>query len=306
MRQSAITYFEWGLGARRRDDESNQPQAAIVLRVFGDDSMDETKERVCAVVGVIGTEAAWKELKGKWLARTGGIPFHANDCDSDYGDYVNTPHAENKALYRDLAIILADSHVGGYGHAIDLMAHRRVFPGTLDIAYYRAFLGVIEEMKNVARNNEEIAELTFDMRLESEYNAGLLYGHARENEPEWTLFLAGKISFAFSRDEPGIQIADLLAREAMKALDNQVGPVKRKIRKSWAVLRETKRFEVEAYSDDWFNDLKKHYAELRKKVGFRQEDYVNWLRERNRQPNTTNLIHFLDWIAKRDKDERQS
>lgn len=274
-----------------------------MLRVFGDESMDETGRRVCAVVGIIGTEAAWQDLKGKWLARTRGIPFHANDCDSDHGDYADTPHAENKALYRDLAITLADSHVGGYGYAIDLMAHRRAFPGALHIYYYRAFLGVVQQMKDIARNNEEIAEFTFDRRLESEHNAGLLYRHARTNEPEWTPYLAETISFSFYRSETGIQIADLFAREAMKALDNQIGPVKRKIRKSWAALRETKRFEVEAYSDDWFNGLKKHYGELQEKVGFRQEDYVNWLTERNRQPNITNLIHFLDWIAKRDRNE---
>ncbi len=102
--------------------------AGIVIFVYGDESMDETKQRVCAVAGVVGVEFAWLRLESLWVNRTNGIPFHANHCDSDFGDYTNTPHAENKALYRDLSIMLANSGLGGFGMAIDLAAHRREFP----------------------------------------------------------------------------------------------------------------------------------------------------------------------------------
>lgn len=65
-------------------------------------------------------------------------------------------------------------------------------------------------------------------------------------------------------------------------------------------MGDTGRFEIEAYSDDWFNDLRKHYPELEKKVGFRSQDYLNWLAERKRIHNITNLIMFIDWISKRE------
>ena len=78
-----------------------------MLSVYGDESADETKQRVFAVAGVVGLEESWEAVEGSWVARTNGIPFHANDCDSDFGDYRNTPHLENKALYRDLSLILA-------------------------------------------------------------------------------------------------------------------------------------------------------------------------------------------------------
>lgn len=271
-----------------------------MILVYGDDSMDEKKERVCAVAGVIGTILGWRDLERKWLVRTGGIPFHANDCDSDHGDYETTSHEENKALYKDLAILMAESHVRGIGIAIDLMAMRRVFPEAEDISYYRAFLRVMDVMQDCAMRNGDVAEFTFDMRLESEHNVGLLYGSARENEPSWRPYLADKISFEFSRKNPRLQVADLLAREAMKALDNKIGPKKRDTRKSWIALGDTGRFEIEAYSDDWFNDLRKHYPELEKKVGFRSQDYLNWLAERKRIHNITNLIMFIDWISKRE------
>jgi len=59
---------------------------AIMLSVFGDESADETQQRVFAVAGVIGSEGAWAELEAKWVTRNGGIPFHAADCESGHGD----------------------------------------------------------------------------------------------------------------------------------------------------------------------------------------------------------------------------
>jgi hypothetical protein len=271
-----------------------------VILVYGDDAWDEKQERVCAVAGVVGTIPAWRAVEREWLVRTNGIPFHAKDCDSDHGDYENNPHDENKELYRDLSIMVVQSHVHGIGVAIDLIALHDIFPDAQDISYYRAFLRVMEVMNNFAKKNAEIAEFTFDMRLESEHNAGLLYGIVRENEPEWAPYLADKVSFEFSRKNPRLQVADLIAHEAMKGMDNMVGPVKRIERRSWTALRETRRFFIEGYSRDWFTDLKRNYAELGKKVGFCQQDYIDWLAKRKRQHNVTNLILFMDWIAKRD------
>jgi len=143
------------------------------------------------------------------------------------------------------------------------------------------------------------------MRLESEHNAGLLYGYARESDQTYTACLASKISFEFAKDNPRIQVADLLAREAMKALDNFVGPVKRPIRKSWKALADTNRFDVAAFSTEWFSSMKQQYAEVQKIVGFNQNDYVQWLKDRNRQDSISNKFHFITWIARRDKEARQ-
>src|ERR1700730_16740000 len=98
-----------------------------MILVYGDDSADEKRERVCAVAGVVGSWRAWRILEREWLNRTGGIPFHANECESDQGAYRNSPHHENKALYKDLAIMMANSHIFGAGVAIDLSAKRSVF-----------------------------------------------------------------------------------------------------------------------------------------------------------------------------------
>lgn len=272
-----------------------------MLLVYGDESMDETKQRVCAVAGIIGTEDQWKALEWRWTQRTNGVPFHANNCDSDQGNYEHRPHWENKALYRDLTILLANSGLLGYGLAIDLMARNVVFPESDDIAYYTAFQRVILAMKNFAQRSGDIAEMTFDMRPESEHNAGFLYGAIRENEPDWALYLASKISFEFAKDNPRIQAADLLAREAMKALDNEIGPVKRPIRKSWQALLDTNYFVTFAFSTDWFEDLKRKMPEAEKQMNMNREMYIEWLHQRKRQHNISNMFQFADWTAKRDK-----
>ena len=97
---------------------------SLMLSVFGDESMDATEERVCAVAGVVGTDLGWEDLEARWVERIDrthrGIPFHAKDCDSDQGDYRIFAHADNKTLYRDLAILVAESHVCGFGQSIDL------------------------------------------------------------------------------------------------------------------------------------------------------------------------------------------
>lgn len=278
----------------------------VMLFVNGDESMDETNQRVCAVAGLIGWDEQWTALEWKWVNRTNGIPFHANDCDSDQGDYGSRPHWENKALYRDLTILLADSGLAGYGQAIDLSARSAIFPESEDISYYTAFQRVIMAMKNFASHAGDMAELTFDMRLESAHNAGFLYGCLRESEPDWMVHLASKISFEFAKDNPRIQVADLLAREAMKALDNQVGPVKRKIRKSWQALLDTHRFLIDAFSVEWFTDLKRKMPEAEKQMNMNRDMYIEWLRQRNRQHNISNMFQFAHWTAMRDKAKTTS
>ena len=84
-----------------------------MLFVYGDESMDEAQERVCAVAGIIGTKEQWEATEQRWVQRTNGVPFHANHCESDWGDYKTRPHWENQALYRDLTTLLASSGLCG-------------------------------------------------------------------------------------------------------------------------------------------------------------------------------------------------
>jgi hypothetical protein len=208
---------------------------------------------------------------------------------------------ENKNLYRDLTTILAESKVGGIAIAIDLIAQHEVFPNSLELAYYRAFLECLASTAVCAKNMGEVAELTFDISTENEYNAGLLYKTMRDGDPELLEWLHPKISFVPAKESARAQTGDLLAYEAWKALDHTVGRVKRK-RKSWEVLRGTGRFETISYSKQWFEDLKRNLGNLENKVGFNQQDYSQWLTDRGRHHDLSNVFQFLDWIRRRDEE----
>jgi hypothetical protein len=273
-----------------------------MLSVFGDESSDETKQRVFAVAGVIGTDDDWNKLESKWIERNGGVPFHASDCESDQGNYKGRPHHENKDLYRDLSIMLAESGLGGWGLAINLIAQRRVFPDAPDISYYKGFTAVLARMRNCAANNKEIAKFTFDMRLESEHNAGLLYDMFRMM-PEYQEHTFSEIAFISSRDHPKVQVADLFARETMKTLDNQIGPVKREPRKPWKALFNTGRFHIDALMDGWFEDLQRKMPALEEEHGMQKERYLAWLTEKRIPHNVTNMYRYVEWLERQDRRE---
>lgn len=152
-----------------------------MIYVYGDDGADEKRERVIAVSVIAGTEEWWQNIEDQWLVRCGGIPFHATDCESNQKDYQNLPHEETKAMYRDLTGILAASNVGGIGIAIDLTAQKKIIPGALPLAYYRAFLECVHRVANVAENYGQIAKIIFDISTENEHNAALLYSWARNS-----------------------------------------------------------------------------------------------------------------------------
>lgn len=186
---------------------------AVMLSVYGDESADGKEERVFAVAGVMGWESDWQKAEAKWIERTGGEVFSAAKCE----------HQKKFDLYRDLTVILAEN-LGGYGAALDLAAFRRTFPQVpnLDQGFYGCFMRVVHLLTETATTHKESIEFTFHHRQKSEFNTGQLYD-AIVNMPEWEAnsFMSQTISFTSDKN-PRIQMADLVARETMKGLDNQL------------------------------------------------------------------------------------
>lgn len=267
--------------------------SAIMLLVYGDESLDGTQSRVCAVAGVIGTEEMWRDLEPKWIERNRGVPFHAADCEPAHGDYEGQDKSETKALYRELTILLAESGLGGYASAQDLAAQRKAFPSPYEPPlYYQGFMDVLEAMRNAADNRGEMAELTFDSRIGTEFNATEIYSYLQDSGLYWRERLAEKLSFVSSRNNPRIQIADLFAHEAMKELDNEVLQSNR-TRKSWECLKSTGRFRVDKFGEKYFSDPRMQPQTLLKALGFKDGDYCEW-RERKRLPHGyTSFLRFL-------------
>jgi hypothetical protein len=275
-----------------------------MLSVFGDDSADETKQRVFAIGAVIASESQWKALESRWIERTDGIPFHATDCDSDNGAYAESSHQENKTLYKDLITILAESEAWGYGAAVDLAGHREFFPGVpQEMDYHFCFTRVVNFLTRFTGERfAQTVKFSFDNRIETNFNAGLIYSQAMADETfPYREYMHDEVSFLCSRKNLRIQIGDLFAREIMKHLDNMVGPVKRPERKSMSALIATKRFGGDFYAREYFQDKLKRWPELEKKAGFTIQDYWDWLTKRNMQDSITNRFMFTAWLDAQEK-----
>jgi hypothetical protein len=269
--------------------------------VYGDESLDEKKERVCAVAGLVGLEDSWADLERKWKALHADVPFHANNCESDQGDYESEPdedvdanHRRNQELYKQSAIMLAESDIVGYAAAYDLAAQRKAFPPPYaPPVYYQPFLDVMEAMGNFADNKDDQVKFIFDSRAESEHNAGLIYAYIRESHPAWRKRIADEISFISSRKNVRIQIADLFAREAMKMLDNQLGPVRRTHRKSLRALASTGKFKMDVRSHEHFADAKQQIKSIDSITDMSDGGYAAFLQETGRVGNVTNYFEYM-------------
>jgi hypothetical protein len=277
----------------------NKRVTAVFLLGYGDDSTDETQQRVFALSSVVAPEPVWESLEKMWELRTGGIPFHATDCDGDKGDYANCTHKENKELYKDLCLILANSGAKGFSCVVDLAGHREFFPDVPhEMSYHFCMVRVINYwVHRAAEWGSTGIKFSFDNRVTSNFNAAYVYSLMVNDETQpHRLLMSDELSFLCSRKNPRIQVGDLYPRECMKYLDNDIGPVKRPERKSFAALRATGNFGADFYHRDYFKDKFERSAELEKLAGFNQRDYENWLREQNIADNVSNRFRFLTFI----------
>ena len=156
--------------------------------------------------------------------------------------------------------------------------------------YYKGLMDVVNTMRHLAKRHDAQVKFTFDSRIESEHNAGILYGMLRET-PE-TKHMFPEIGFDCSREQPRVQAADLLAREVMKSLDNKIGPVKRPPRESWLALLETKRFDSNTMDEADFERVRNQMSEFeREHDGMKQ--YRDWIARNGLQENPTNVFRFV-------------
>ena len=276
--------------------EGEQKENLKLLQVFGDESHDPKCERVFAAAALFGTEEQWAAFRPLWTERLGGRVFHASDCETDHGEFADTPHSENLQLYADLTKLLANSTLLGFGSAMDLAGYYELFgDAPADIPYYRCFRDVVWQCGKWAKwaIPADTAEFHFDQRVESDYNAGVLYGHIAIL-PDWDCakFLRTPLKIS-SRTEVGIQAADLYAREVMKHLDNTVGPVKRPMRRSMAALRATNRFGCDLHLREFFEDFKRKFDGLAVKTGMNVDHYRQWLGKHGQADSISSRHRYL-------------
>jgi hypothetical protein len=266
-----------------------------MLSVFGDESHDPTKARVFAVAGLLGDENQWALFRQAWNTRLNGSIFHAAECEAGYGDFRGMPEPERHRLHRELTKMVAESGLIGYGHVMDLAGCRAVVPEVLkdfpDMPYYDCFLKTVIKLSDFAGHfiPRDKVQFTFDRRKETQYNAGLLYEWITAHKPD----NAGKVSFA-SRVEPGIQAADLWARELMKRCDTHLFDDRARARPQWNTLMCTKRFQ---FHFTLGRELSQTLDATPLLAGLNHADYECWRAENKLVDNLSNRFRYASVMA---------
>lgn len=282
--------------AKTRYQQKSCKRVAVVLSAFGDDSADETHQRVFCVAGVVGSESDWQHVEEQWRSRLGCRVFHATDCESDRKDFRHFDHDDNQKLYKDLTNIVANSRLMSYAHAIDLAALRRVFHDGMppwDSQFYFCFIRVLTSCAHLGYLSlpQEPVRFTFDERKESKYNSTELYRYAR-NAGDWQLsdFLSDEIAFAV-RSTIGIQVADLIARESMKEADRLIAEG-RHVRESMKVLNRSMRLRASVYGDGYLRGMREAVEKL--DVG-QMADYEAFLKAK--RLDADNISNRIKWLV---------
>ncbi len=261
----------------------------IIVSIFGDESSDETHERVFSVAGLVGTDEEWAEAEALWRDVTRGEEFHAAEWE----------HAKRFDDYKAATQALIASRVAGVVMSMDLRAFRSVIPDQLpDAGYYACFSKLISGMSrewhlwneralaNPEGGDPQVAQVrfTFDHRKESGSNAGCIYAALKDmDKPERSRLLGADVSFD-SRKNPRIQMADLVAREAMKDLDRRVVSKSYSKRKSMIALEESGHFKFIEFHRDYFERLAAYVANIDRNEEFLRR-YREWLINTGRVQN---------------------
>ncbi len=272
----------------------------VMASIFGDESADEKAKRVFAVAGLVGTDEQWDSLVDKWVVCTEGREFHAAEWETEYAnDPDPEKHKKNCRIYAQLSQLIAGSGLRGWGVAIDLGAYKKCFPHIdREIAYHKCLMETTDHLVMTASElGMSDLKFTFDHR-QGELNTGILYD-SMTNDESWRqtgIFFDHEISFT-SRKNPRIQVADLMARETMKHLDNMIGPKQRPTRKSFEALATTKgRLKFEFLMREYFEDMKRKIPEAQKAHGMRPDEYQQWLKRNKVQDNINSRHRFLIWF----------
>ena len=237
-----------------------------------------------------------KAVRRFWKKRLGDLIFHAADCESGHKDFKNLSKAERRTLYHDLITIFLKSKLIAAAGAIAVAEYHDVFPRDFEHSpYLWLFSDIILEMAQLAYVSiprERIA-VTFDRHPSIMHNASLQYDFIRRSPDQKIVHLLDDTVAFATHQTVGIQVADLIAREAMKRLDDDLLR-KQRVRGSFVAIRESRRFRYYFLRKNDFEEKKKLLASspLRNQLSLAQ--YDQWARDNGIQDCLTNRIRFVD------------
>lgn len=283
---------------RRERIRSEQRELTLMLIAYGDDSADERQERVFAAGAVVARREEWDDILPTWLKQNPmERPFHAKNCDSDRGDFKGRTHEENKQLYFDnVHLFVKSRRLFGAGVAISVRDYWDLFPFAPEDRfwpYYMCFAGVLASICRIAQLSipPERIKVTFDNDPAKKIDSRI-YEFVAKQPGSLAACLDDGMDFRNHRTQAELQVADLIARETMKDLDNRIGPKRRWPRQSLIELKRSKRFDTVLYDRQ---KLEEHKA-IADKLHANPENssvFRNWLDTNGIKDSVHTRLRFI-------------
>ena len=294
------------------------PREPFTLKLYCDESADGTQNQVFAIGAVIGTEEEWARPVLEWLRATRGLPFHAADCESKFAyDPDPQKHLDNLALYKRVTTVLAESPLVGIAVALDLQATHACLPEVPgDIGYTKCFSDIVRCAGEMAQRfnaqypDEQVrVQFTFESRRETDGTGRAVYDALSSlPEPSDASVFSPRVAFE-PKGNVCLEMADLLAREAMKEFQRKLSASSRPQRRSFQALANASRDGTPKFI--WVEHDRAFCEQWRKRVDSVEghedrKDYAQWLEANGLSDGQANRARFYNWIEHRDAVKRQN
>jgi hypothetical protein len=214
----------------------SQYKMLAVLRAYMDESGIHAGSSVCAIAGVVGSESEWEILERRWrrvIAEEGISVFHMAQFESRLGEFGGWSNTRRQLFMKKLIEAIKARDVHCVGSAL-VRAHYDALSeddknwmthGNPHYPYFLCFQHCIVEACHVADRlpAEEKVAFVFDRQQDFAAEATRLYNDLKDQEG-WPNRerLADIVAFASKRETTPLQVADLIAYECYKHLDNKL------------------------------------------------------------------------------------
>jgi hypothetical protein len=211
--------------------------------------------RVLAIAGYSAQAVEWARLEHAWkkmLKRIGVGVFHMRECLHRRGAFEGRTIDDSREALTQVVDAILSHEVHGIGAAVLLRDYDDVIVGSTreDIGdpWHLCFRHVIKEVAERIDRLPKDEWVAFVCDLQEEYSGEAERLYRRINEtPDWpNRRQLGSLTFGSRQDEVGLQVADVLAYETFKHLDDRLY-TDRGIRKSLDRLTQGRPFYGEYY-----------------------------------------------------------
>jgi hypothetical protein len=222
---------------------------------FVDESGSHGSTRVLAMATYAAHAVEWARLEHDWkrlLGRMGVATFHMVDCVHRVRDFEGWSQERSNAAIREVVDLILGFNVHGLAAAVLLGDYDQIVTGRArdevgtpwHLCFRDLLRGVSERIERLPQS--EWVAFVCDLQDEFSAEAERLYRRIRET-PNWpNRNRLGTLTFGSRLDWVGLQVADVLAYETFRHLDNTLY-CDRGIRKSLDRLKEGRPYFGQYY-----------------------------------------------------------